>query len=313
MKTFLSPKPILIAVIGLIATVTSCKENKTESTEHLSISEPVTEVLAPKTPLSKAFNDYWYNGEAEITSYQLEQARYGEMRDGKAVLVFVTEDFLPKIQVKADHYNKTNTPILKLNATKHFNTGIYPYAIMQSTFYPVANNQHALKISASIQEWCGHTYTQLNNREQFEVKSHSYFETEADQNFSIEKTWTENELWTKLRIDPKGLPTGEINCIPSLEYTSLRHKTVKGYKANASLKNGNYTITYPELERTLSINFNTDFPFDIFGWEETTLSGYGSSAQTLTTRATRLESLRSAYWKKNHNSDEVLRETLKLR
>ena len=30
-----------------------------------------------------------------ISSYKLEQARYGEIRNGKAVLVYVTEDFLP--------------------------------------------------------------------------------------------------------------------------------------------------------------------------------------------------------------------------
>ena len=312
MKTILNSKLPFIAVMGLISTFTSCKENTTESSEALVISKAKTEVVIPKTILSKEFSDYWYRGEAEITSFKLEQARYGEMRNGSAVLVFVTEDFLPKIQVKADNYSKNNVPVLKLNATKNFNTGIYPYSIMQSTFYPVANNKHALKISASVQEWCGHVYTQLNNRDQFEVQSHSYFQTEADRTFNIEKTWTENELWTKLRIDPKSLPIGEIRSIPSLEYIALAHKSIKAYNAFASLKNGTYTLAYPELERTLSINFNTNFPFAILGWEETTVSGFGANAQILTTKATKLELLKSAYWSKSHNADEVLRDTLKL-
>ena len=34
--------------------------------------------------------EYWYAGEAEITSYELNQARYGEIHKGKAVTVFVT-------------------------------------------------------------------------------------------------------------------------------------------------------------------------------------------------------------------------------
>ncbi len=306
-------KTILLIGIITFPLLNSCKEANAETLETLAIPESKTEVLAPKTVLSKEFNDYWYNGEAEITSYKLEQARYGELRDGKAVLVFVTEDFLPEVQVKADNYSKKNAPVLKLNATKNFNTGIYPYSIMQSTFYPVANNQHALKVSASVQEWCGHVYTQLNNRETFEVMSHSYFQSEADQSFKIEKTWTENELWTKLRIDPQSLPVGELQIIPSIEYTSLRHKTIKDYNAIAILKNGTYTISYPELNRMLKINFNTNFPFDILGWEETTVSGYGASAQTLTTKATKLESIKSAYWSKNHNADEGLRETLKLK
>ncbi|WP_400078425.1 septum formation inhibitor Maf [Winogradskyella sp. R77965] len=301
-----------LSSVMLVLALNSCKENKTEVSETLAISEPETEVLEPKTTLSKEFNDYWYNGEAEITSYKLEQARYGEMRDGKAVLVFVTEDFLPEIQVKADNYSKKNTPVLKLNATKNFNTGIYPYSIMQSTFYPVSNNQHALKISASVQEWCGHVYTQLNNRNEFEIMSHSYFQSEADESFKLEKNWTENELWVKLRVDPKSLPVGSLKIIPSFEFLRLRHQPTKAYNASVSNENSIYTIFYPELNRTLKINFNPNFPYDILGWEETTPSGYGASAKTLTTKATKLESIKSAYWSKNNNADEGLRETLKL-
>lgn len=303
---------LFLCFICVLIVTFSCKENKTKTSGTIAISETKEVSTLPKKELSKAFRDYWYNGEAEITSYKLEQARYGEMRNGTAVMVFVTEDFLPDVQVKADNYNKSNSPVLKLNATKNFNTGIYPYSIMQSTFYPVANNQNALKISASIQEWCGHVYTQLNNREDFEIRSHSYFQSEADQNFNIEKTWTENELWTKLRIDPKSLPTGDIDIIPSLEYTRLSHKTIKAYKASANLENGSYILTYPNLNRSLKINFDTNFPHEILGWEETSKSGYGTSAKTLTTKATKLAVIKSAYWSKNNNRDEALRETLKL-
>lgn len=299
--------------ILLLTMLSSCRDTKTETTESAPIITPKTDTsLKPKTLLSKEFNTYWYAGEAEITSYKLEQARYGEMRDGNAVLVFVTEDFLPHVQVKADNYNKTNTPVLKLNATKNFNTGIYPYSIMQSTFYPVANNQHALKVSASIQEWCGHVYAQLNNRDRFQITSHSYFQSEADQNFNIEKTWTENELWIKLRIDPKSLPTGNISIIPSLEHTRLKHVDIKSYDAIATLENGVYKLSYPKLDRILKINYNVQFPYDILGWEDTVISGYGTNRKTLTTKATKLVALKSAYWGKNSNEDEVLREKLKL-
>lgn len=290
----------------------SCKENKSETSDTIAISEPKEEKQSPETKLSKEFKDYWYNGEAEITSYKLEQARYGELREGTAVMVFVTEDFLPEQQVKADNYDESNIPVLKLNATKNFNTGIYPYSIMQSTFYPVANNQHAIKVTASVQEWCGQVYAQLNNRDHFEIMSHSYFQGEADQNFNIEKNWTENELWTKLRIDPESLPTGELKIVPSLEFTRLRHQPIKVYDAIASLENGIYTLSYPELNRTLKINFNNEFPFDILGWEETSESGFGASTKTLTTKATKLSSIKSAYWNKNNNADESLREKLKL-
>ncbi|MBC3846688.1 septum formation inhibitor Maf [Winogradskyella echinorum] len=305
-------KKIFLLLCLSLLLFNSCKKAKTEPSEVMAISEPKTEDALPKTVLTKAFNEYWFNGEAEITSYKLEQARYGELREGTAVLVYVTEDFLPEVQVKADNYSKENIPVLKLNATKNFITGIYPYSIMQSTFYPVANNKHAIKISASIQEWCGHVYTQLNNRDDFEVTSHSYFQGEADQSFTLKKTLTENELWTKLRIDPKSLPVGSIEIIPSIEYLRFTHNATKAYKAEASLENGIYSLYYPELNRLLKINFNASFPHNILGWEETTTSGYGASAKKLTTKATKLESIKSAYWNKKSTIDEALRETLKL-
>lgn len=305
-------KKLLFILTILAVAFQSCKEAVETSSEISENLRPEIEKNQPKEELSQTFKDYWYAGEAEITSYKLEQARYGEIREGEAVLVFVTEDFLPETQVKADNYSDKNIPVLKLNATKKFNTGIYPYSIMQSTFYPIANNKHAIKVSASVQEWCGHVYTQLNNRNEFEISSHSYFQGEADQNFRIEKTWTENELWTKIRINPSTLPTGEISIIPSLEFIRLSHKNIKAYKAFANLKNGTYSINYPELSRSLKINFNTAFPYDILSWEETSTSGFGASTKSLTTKATKLKTIKSDYWNKKSNADQSLRTTLKL-
>lgn len=307
-------KIVLYSCFTLVITgaFISCK--KTDKTPSLAIKSnaEVSVIENEATPLSEEFRTYWYTGEAEITSYKLEQARYGELRDGKAVLIYVTEDFLPKIQVKADHKTEQSVSVLKLNATKNFNTGIYPYSVFQSTFYPVSNNRHAIKVSSSMQEWCGHVYMQLNNREKYEIMSHSYFEGEADQNYKLQKKTLENDLWTKLRIDPKSLPTGDLDIIPSFEYTRYAHIPIKPYKATAALEEGNYTLHYPELNRTLSIQFNPNFPYDILGWEESFKSGFGSNAQILTTKATRLKQIKSAYWQKNTNADLGLRQTLEL-
>ena len=300
-------------IIGLLSIVISCKKD-TESKKlahHLETHYVINQPFEEKEP-SQDFKNYWYAGEAEISSYKLEQARYGEIRNGYAVLIYVTEDFLPDIQVKADRQGANNIPVLKLNATKKFNTGIYPYSIMQSTFYPVSNDKHAIKISGSMQEWCGHVYSQLNNKEQFEVMSHSYFEGEADKSFNLDKAILENELWTQLRIDPKSLPTGDIEIIPSFEYTRLRHVPLKPYKASATLNDASYSISYPELNRTLLIKFNPKFPYNILGWEERFESGFGSNTKTLTTKATKLKTIKSSYWNKNSNNDEILRDTLQL-
>jgi hypothetical protein len=147
------------------------------------------------------FKNYWYAGKAEVNTYHLSQSRYGESREGKAVLIFVTEDFSRKDQVKTDRpavSDKNKISVLKMNFTKNFITGIYPYSMMLSVFTPVNRDQHAssLKVTMSSQEWCGHVFTQLNLRgKRFAVKSHSYFEQEGDENFTVQQAILEDELW----------------------------------------------------------------------------------------------------------------------
>lgn len=83
----------LIPTLFLLLIILSCNSNQKSEVEQ--------EKLPPRV-LSDEYKDYWFNGQAEITSYTLEQERYGEMRTGTAVLIFVTEDFLPDAQVKAN-------------------------------------------------------------------------------------------------------------------------------------------------------------------------------------------------------------------
>ncbi|RMB56214.1 septum formation inhibitor Maf [Dokdonia sinensis] len=297
----------------LIATM-SCNEKVVKDDMAVNDNNEATydESSAQPRNLSQEFKDYWYAGEAEITSYRLSQARYGELREGTAALIYVTEDFLPKEQVKADQNNKNNIPVLKLNATKNFNTGIYPYSVMTSTFYPVNEKRHAIKVSQSMQEWCGHVYAQLNNRDDFEVMSHSYFQGEADQDFNLPKAVLENEVWTQLRINPQELPVGEFEAIPDLAFVRMKHVTLQAYPAKATRTEGNYTLQFPTLGRTLSITFTPEFPYAITGWEETFKSGFGNNAKQLKTTATAFKTIKSAYWGKNSNADAPLRKELGL-
>lgn len=306
----------IVLMLALLLTITqSCKEEKVESSKDVAMLV-AKDKLAPKKEVSAAFKKYWYAGEAEISSYRLQQARYGEMREGTAVLIYVTEPFHNSKQVKADGSNSDNIPVLKLNSTKNYLTGIYPYSIMSSSFYPVHDNQHALKVSFSSQEWCGQVYAQLNNRDVFEIKSHSYFESEGDQNLNLEKAILENELWNKLRIDPNSLPIGKIEIIPSMEFIRLTHKELKLYTATASLITENnmytYEIVYPELHRTLKINFTSTFPHIIESWSDSYKSGFGSEAKIMASSATRINTLKSPYWQKNSNRFLPLRDNLGL-
>ena len=95
-----------------------------------SVTEKKTGVAGTTQPehreIGQDFNDYWHSGKAEITSYKLTQARYGEIHEGHAALIFVTEQFLSNEQVKADSESKDNIPVLKLNSTKNFQYGHIP-------------------------------------------------------------------------------------------------------------------------------------------------------------------------------------------
>jgi hypothetical protein len=264
------------------------------------------------------FKKYWYTGKAEISSYSLTQSRYGEPRAGKAVLIFVTEDFSKSKQVKLDDPSAAandKVSVLKLNLTKKFITGIYPYSMMESVFTPVDRKAypHSFKTSMSAQEWCGHVYTQLNLRgNEFDVKLHSYFEKEGDATFSIRKSLLEDEIWNIIRLDPAALPTGNLELIPGLFFTRLSHLELKSEKAEAVLtKSGttvSYSISIPAQNRTLIIQFEDQFPHKILGWKEK----FVEHDVLQETTASLDKTLITDYWTKNKNQFQYLRDSLNL-
>jgi len=282
--------------------------------------------LTGKDNKEQNFNEYWRSGLAEITRYELKQARYGEYREGDAVLIFVTEEFLPEKQVKYEFpANEKPVATLKLNATKKFYTGIYPYSMMTSTFSPLNYEKSpALKVTSSSQEWCGHTFMQLNRRaDKYKVELRSYFQAEGDRTFELEGVMLEDEIWTRIRLAPASLPTGKFRMIPSTQFVRLRHVKLKVERAvgkleesrNPELSNAplqTYSVSFQDLKRQLKIIFEKDFPYRIIAWKESYLSGFGENAKKLTTTARSTNSIRSAYWRQNKLSDSHLRDKLGL-
>jgi hypothetical protein len=130
------------------------------------------------------------------------------------------------------------------------------------------------------------------------------------------KAILENELWNKIRINPEALPIGNFEVVPSFEYLRLGHKKMKSYAAELSMERSEtfntYSITYPELERSVSITFSKAFPYSIEGWTESYKSGFGTDAIKLTSRATKIKTLKTPYWRKNRNEDVSLRDSLGL-
>jgi hypothetical protein len=274
------------------------------------------------------FNQQWNAGKAELTSYSLQQARYGELRNGEAVLIFVTEDFSKDKLVKLDEPDKTGDKIrvLKMNMTKKFITGIYPYSMMLSVFTPVSKNGEAktIKADCSSQEWCGHTFSQLKlSGNNYHWQLHSYFEKEGEQEEKIDATLLEDELWNRIRINPSTLPQGKMQLIPGLLWQRLSHSEMQKEEAVLTLSKADtffikdntaqlYTINYPAAQRTLQIYFSDNFPHHILGWQESYPDGFGKNKKMMITKAVRKKTIWLDYWKHNTLADSTYLDSLQL-
>lgn len=289
-------------------------------------SQDQTNTRAP-VQHSQEFKDYWFSGKAEISRYEITQARYGQRHPGEAIMVFVTEDFLTNKQVKHEQNpDLPDTKVLKLNKIKRFQTGMYDYSMMLSVFTPVHWHQypHSLKVSSSSQDWCGQSYLQANNRKgQYHWQGHSYFQENVVEDYKTDTAWLEDELWTRLKMAPQSLPTGTVKLIPGSLYKRLRHRKLKPEKAQITQEpykgkrfDGEnlmaYQVSYPDLDRTLTIVYEKAFPHMIKGWTDKHKSGFGGDTKMLTTVAKHKKTIRNAYWTKNSLRDSTIRQHLNL-
>ena len=279
-------------------------------------------------PPGEQFKQQWYAGKAELNSYTLQQARYGEIRNGEAVLIFVTEDFSTDKLVKLDEPDQTNDKVrvLKMNMTKKFVTGIYPYSMMLSVFTPVSKNgkEKTVKADCSSQEWCGQTFSQLKlSGGNYNWQLHSYFEKEGEQENRLDAILLEDELWNRIRINPSSLPQGKNSLIPGLLWQRLSHSEMQKQDAVLSISKADtflikdnsaqlYTIYYPTVQRTLQIYFQADFPHEILGWQESYPDGFGTNKKMLTTKAIRKKTIWLDYWKHNTVADSTYLDSLQL-
>ncbi|MDJ0784533.1 MAG: hypothetical protein QNJ22_21400 [Desulfosarcinaceae bacterium] len=274
---------------------------------------------------SPEFRAYWYDQGAEISRYRLDQSRYGEIHSGHAVLIFVTESFNPIRQVKADDPGAPDAvPALKLNMTRKFLTGVYPYSIMTSVFTPLAGSRLPPKISFSIQEWCGHVFMQLNlDAERYRVQQRSYFESESDRDFTLPAVISEDGLWTQIRLRPEQLPTGAFSLIPAPLYARLTHTPLTQQAVTAQRSRSTdrglegqslmlYTLRFTKSGRVLKIRYGADFPHRIEGWEDTYRVAAYFGGQELTTTARRTHTLMIDYWNRHQPEDRHWRTRLGL-
>lgn len=157
--------------------------------------DPSDVVALPDQPdgsASSEFWDHWGDGKAELSSYEGEMRRYGELRDAETVLIYVTEPHDRRDWIKEnDAPEEHEVNVMKLNHVLTFQTGIYPYSIMTSVFSPVDDWGRArfqpAKIVLSSQEWCGNVWHGVwPGPDRFYSEIRSYFDSEGESSSIVE-------------------------------------------------------------------------------------------------------------------------------
>lgn len=282
---------------------------------------------------SAEFMRYWKSGLAELASYNLTTERYGEMRKGQGVLVFVYEEINADTRIKVES-DKTppakQVPVLKLNNVLKFTTGIYDYSVMTSVFAGLAGGPgvsrpfEPRKVSFTSQEWCGNVFHQIIPRKNgLESEIHSYFESEGDAKVTLPYPATasgavyyEDEMPILVReLDGAFLKEGEsrtLNIVPGLWERRKRHVPLgfttavlskAGKDAVKIGKENHETVKWTLVNGSITTTYHVEaaMPHRLLAWENTK----GEKGELLA-------SVRKTYWEHNHNQDEPLREELKL-
>jgi hypothetical protein len=275
--------------------------------------------------VSDSFWAHWGDGRAEMNAYTLTTPRYGQLRHGRTVLVFVTEDFTDAQRVKSDGGHDDEYPVLKLNEARDFQTGIYDYNVMTSTFLRIDGRGAfgmPVKVSLSVQEWCGSVYEQLLARgSELVLHGHSYFDGEADHERRLPNPQGGVSM-DALPILVRGLlgdlfaPGGstDVAVLPTLLSGRFAHQPIAWTKAHVTRSVGGQTVEVPAgsfvvHEVTVAPDGGASttwqvedaWPHRIVAWASTD----GEKAELL-------GSERLPYWQLNHEGEEVLLEHIGL-
>ncbi|MCB9475429.1 MAG: hypothetical protein H6685_01055 [Deltaproteobacteria bacterium] len=276
------------------------------------------------------FWTYWGDGNAELTGYQLTYPRYGQLRHGTAVSIFVTEDFSTSRRVKVEKGQVPDTdilPVLKQNLVKDFQTGIYDYNLMTQSFAATqaVDSRPAgalVKSVFSAQEWCGNVYHEtIYGASQMERQYRSYFSGETKPPYRSEypaDAVIEEQVPTLVReLFGRRLAAGEsmtVPYLPSAERARLSHKEmawttakithVKGrkrVKTPAGLYISEQWTIEPKGWPTMNYFLDYQYPRTIVKWE-----GEDGEVALMTGTA------RLPYWKMHDEGDEKMLEKIGL-
>jgi len=294
------------------------------SVRHLFLVMAVLLCAAPlRAGSDREFDAHWHDGKAEINGYRLTVSRYGQERDGKAVLIYVTEPFSESKRVKVNdwHKNPDDTfDALKLNLVRDFQTGVYDYNTMVSVFVRSADFS-PVKVTFTSSEWCGQVYEELLFHPDRIIGHYfSYFEDESgprDIEMAADGV-AEDNLFILLRglrgdyLEP-GDKT-EVLMLPGVYFGRLSHQTPDWVETEIKREKKNKTIKVPAGEfETMLYEIKTadgrkglfyieeHYPHRIIRWE------MSPDVKAELTGSERLQ-----YWKLNQNGNDSYLKKLGL-
>lgn len=270
-------------------------------------------VSPPASTASSEFWKHWGDGKAELSGYDITTDRYGQLRKGHVVLIYVTEPMDRRTWIKDDRDGvppEERVNVLKLNHVLRFRAGIYPYSVMTSVFAPVDGTFPVRfspgKISFSAQEWCGTVDHQVRPAaDAFRSEIHSYFSAEGDAVETVPVrpgTLYEDALLIQLReLDGpfSGGKDWEGDLVPSLWALRKAHARARPVPATirrTDVERGGVAVTRFTLSSgatSRTIDVEKAAPRRILGWT----SSDGEEATLLGTD-------RLPYWELNRPGDE---------
>ena len=276
------------------------------------------------------FDARWQDGRAELDGYRYSIVRYGELRQGQAVMIFVTEPWSESKRVKVEDASRTPADTfeaLKLNLVRDFQTGIYDYNTMLSLFVRTRDFS-PVEVSFTSAEWCGHVYHKVRfDHDMVSEELRSYFEDESGtRRHEVPKDGVpEDALFILLRglkgdyIDRGG--SRDIKLLSGMLESRLRHRSLAW--TTARITRSSETVEVPAGTWTGAILYEVVLENGRRGrfWIEPggdrrilkwTWTGVGANAEARETGEL-TGSVRTAYWKENALGDERLLRSLGLR
>lgn len=277
----------------------------------------------PKATASSAFWGHWGDGRAELSGYRLVTRRYGELREGEVVLIYVTEPHDRRVWIKDDDAREPHrAEVLKLNVHREFLAGIYPYSVLTGVFAPVddwdVERFSPVKLTMTAHEWCGSYFAGVwPGPGRFRALRLSYFPEEGERAGLVpaaEGALYEDALLIQLReLDGPFARGGdwEGSLVPSLWEVRRGHRDLEPGPATLTRREGEregVPVTRFVLRhggRTRTFEVERAPPRRVLGWR---IQEGGAELE----EARLLRTVRLPYWRLNAPGDEAYRAELGL-